>query len=96
MEEATKKPRPLFKDGRYYLTWWLAIVGVLGGVQMVGEGAEPLIAFIDAAIIALVMWLLFTLAQNTMNKGRSKKASWAIGFVVWMGVKFLFAIPRFL
>lgn len=96
MQDAVKQPRALFKDGRYYLIWWLAIVGGLGSLQMIGEGIAPLIAVIDAVFIASVMWLLFTLAQNLWNKGRGKKASWAIGFIVWMGVKFLFVLPRLL
>lgn len=91
-----------FKDFGRYAGLWL-IFGVLGVVLRPDfRGSDPnftaetLQNIPSGLLFGLVAAVIFTLAQNTSNRARSRGATWGIALAVWLGVKLLFLGIMFL
>jgi hypothetical protein len=83
----------LWKDMRYYMTWWLffgALAGLFTPVTSTAFWSTKGVQVLRGLFFGAVCGLVFTLLQNTFNRSRNKHASWGIAIATWMGMRFVF------
>ncbi len=83
----------LFAAYPYYGTWWMVWAVVLNGLQPVDTSRVDFwmgksLQVLWGALIGLISGLIFTLAQNAMNRERGKAKAWVFAIVIWIGVGF--------
>jgi hypothetical protein len=85
------------KNFGFYMLYWLAFGAVGGLLTPVVYGADEHFWPIKAQQVAwgllfgAICGMLFTILQNTWNKGRSKMKSRVGAVGIWMGAKFAWA-----
>jgi len=83
----------LWKDMRYYMTWWLfvgALAGLFTPVTSPDFWSTKGVKVFRGLLFGAACGLVFTLLQNTVNRPRKEPVSWVLAIVIWMGMRFVF------